>query len=68
MRGLMRNVLGRLVFLLAFWFGFLDLFVGRTKGQWIWTVWVIVAFLLAESTAKLILFIYLKRGEKESGR
>lgn len=58
----MRNVLIRLGVLLVFWFSFLDLFVGRSRGHWIWTVGVVGAFFVAEGMGRLAMSIYLKRG------
>ena len=59
---LVRNTLLRLAVLLVFWFSFLDLFWGTTRGHWIWTVGVIAAFFLAEGMARLAMRVYLNRG------
>jgi len=63
----MREFLGRLVVVLIFWFAFLDRFF-EEKGQWIWSVGVIGAFLLVEAAGKLLLWVYLKLDDKESGK
>jgi hypothetical protein len=62
----MRNMLGRLVLLLAFWFAFLDLFVGTPRGHRIWTIGVIGMFFFAEGAAKLALWGYSRYGNRES--
>jgi threonine/homoserine/homoserine lactone efflux protein len=51
--------------MVGFWFGFLDLFIGTTKGHWIWTLGVISAFFFAEGVAKLALWVYLRLGNQE---
>jgi hypothetical protein len=61
----MKNTLARLFYLLLLWFSVLDLFVGRFKGQWIWTIGVICVFLAAEGVARVVLWSYLKYGNRE---
>jgi hypothetical protein len=59
----MRNVILRLIVVLAFWFSFLDLFVG--KVNWRWTLCVAVVFFLLEGLARLALRLYLGPSKRD---
>jgi len=62
----MRGFLARFAVVLLFWFIILDLFIGRTGHQFLWTLIVIGAYLLAEGANKLALWLYLRGDSKNN--